>query len=199
MRQETLNTARRSAVLPIALYPWGGDYHPAAWVQCGMDADKVIFRLWCQEDDRDVPQYHHANDPVSQDSCLETFVIFYPNETKYLNFEVNRAGTMLMEQGTRRGDRSYPMPEDFPDVPFPKAQAFETADGWGVQVEVPVAFVQAIYGTDAPIIPENMRGNFYKCGAVADREHYACWAPVQAPKPDYHRPECFRAFWQEEK
>ncbi|HOX40382.1 MAG TPA: carbohydrate-binding family 9-like protein [Candidatus Brocadiia bacterium] len=32
--------------------------------------------------------------------------------------------------------------------------------------------------------------NFYRCGGVTDPQ-YGTWSPVAAPKPDYHRPECF--------
>ena len=186
---------KTSAVLPIALYPWGGEYRPEAWAQASMDEENLYFKLWCREDNRDKPHYHHDNDPVCEDSCLEAFVLCYPDSPIYLNFEVNRAGAMMLQAGTERADRYCPSPDAMAGVPFPKARAFELDDGWGMEVKVPIAFIHAIYGTGAPLDTAAMRGNFYKCGSVPDREHYACWAPVSAPAPDYHRPEAFSVFW----
>ena len=69
--QPTLETNAKTAVLPIACYPWGGTYRPAAWAQCGLDGESLHLLLWCQEDNRDKPRYLHDNEPVYTDSCLE--------------------------------------------------------------------------------------------------------------------------------
>lgn len=192
-----LNAPLQSPVLPIALYPWGGDYRPAAWAQLGLDAAAAHILLWCEEDDRDKPRYTQLNDPVYTESCLEAFVNFYPAQSKlYLNFENNRAGAMLIQRGTERGGRCFLTPADIPSAEFPHTEAFEHAKGWGVRVTVPRSFVKAVYGTEAEIDPETMIANFYKCSEIADREHYGCWSGIDAPKPDFHRPEFFRAFWR---
>lgn len=68
--QPTLETNAKTAVLPIACYPWGGTYRPAAWAQCGLDGESLYLLLWCQEDNRDKPRYLHDNEPVYTDSCL---------------------------------------------------------------------------------------------------------------------------------
>ena len=39
---------KTSAVLPIALYPWGGEYRPEAWAQASMDEENLYFKLWCR-------------------------------------------------------------------------------------------------------------------------------------------------------
>lgn len=76
--QPTLETNAKTAVLPIACYPWGGTYRPAAWAQCGLDGESLYLHLWCQEDNRDKPRYLHDNEPVYTDSCLEAFLACYP-------------------------------------------------------------------------------------------------------------------------
>ena len=85
--QPTLETNAKTAVLPIACYPWGGTYRPAAWAQCGLDGESLHLLLWCQEDNRDKPRYLHDNEPVYTDSCLEAFLACYPQRSEeYVNF-----------------------------------------------------------------------------------------------------------------
>lgn len=116
--QPTLETNAKTAVLPIACYPWGGTYRPAAWAQCGLDGESLYLHLWCQEDNRDKPRYLHDNEPVYTDSCLEAFLACYPQRSEeYVNFEVNRAGAMLMQRGTGRADRVFLTASEFPGVP----------------------------------------------------------------------------------
>ena len=33
-------------------------------------------------------------------------------------------------------------------------------------------------------------GNFYKCDESL-HPHFGAWSPIDAPAPDFHRPECF--------
>ena len=33
-------------------------------------------------------------------------------------------------------------------------------------------------------------GNFYKCDESL-HPHFGSWNPIEAPAPDFHRPECF--------
>lgn len=195
--EPTLRLPEKTPVLPIACYPWGGDYRPDAWAQCGLEGEDLLVLLWCREDNRDQPRYVHDNEPVYTDSCLEAFLACYPGKSDvYVNFEVNRSGAMLAQYGTGRQERTFLTPERFPGVPFPKAKAFAYGEGWGVQVRAPLRFLQTLYGMETLPDPQCMRGNFYKCAEIPDREHYACWAPIEAPRPDFHRPEFFRAFWK---
>lgn len=195
--QPTLDVKEKTPALPIACYPWGGDYRPEAWAQCGLEGEEMRLLLWCREDHRDKPRYIHDNEPVYTDSCLEAFLACYPESSaEYVNFEVNRAGAMLMQRGEGRQGRRFLAAADFPAVPFPKAEAFEHPQGWGVRLRVPLTFLRALYGMDRLPDPRAMRGNFYKCSEIPDREHYACWARIETPRPDFHRPEFFRPFWE---
>lgn len=148
----------------------------------------VRFRLWCAEPYAP-PACTRDGGPVYLDSCLEAFVAFYPEAgNAYINFEMNAAGALLMQFGAARADRrALKRTERGPFV-----TPFADAVSWGVQLDVPFAFVQRVYGMPAAPRIDSFRGNFYKCGAAAGREHYACWAPVETPAPDFHRPEAFR-------
>ena len=35
-------------------------------------------------------------------------------------------------------------------------------------------------------------GNIYKCGDLLPQPHFVTLFPIQAPQPDYHRPEFFQ-------
>lgn len=123
------------------------------------------------------------------DSCLEAFLAFYPEAgSAYINFEMNASGALLMQFGPDRANRRMLERADG----APRVTPFSGDAEWGVVLDVPFAFVQRVYGMAEPPRAEALRGNFYKCGAVPGREHYLCWAPIDAPAPDFHRPECFR-------
>ena len=170
---------RKNCRVAYCLLSLGGTYRPAAWAQCGLDGESLYLLLWCQEDNRDKPRYLHDNEPVYTDSCLEAFLACYPQRSEeYVNFEVNRAGAMLMQRGTGRADRVFLTASAFPGVPFPKAEAFEHETGWGVRICVPLRFLQTLYGTDDLPDLAAMRGNFYKCSEIPDREHYACYTYI---------------------
>ena len=46
------------------------------------------------------------------------------------------------------------------------------------------------------LIDRDMMGNFYKCDENANAP-FGSWAPIVAPKPDFHRPEYFGRIWIE--
>ena len=146
--------------------------------------------LWCEEPFV-TPACKKANGPVYLDSCLEAFVMFYPQYTEgYINFEMNALGTLLLQFGEGRHDRRFLRPGA--DALFPKVVPFQAARKWGVKLEVPFLFAQKIYGLAEAVNIRNIRANFYKCGDCPGKEHYACWIPPQTTEPDFHRPESFQ-------
>ena len=74
---------------------------------------------------------------------------------------------------------------------YPQVHAWQLPDMWGVELEVPFAFLQQIYGPAAPALPQNPVGNFYQCSGPP-QERYACWSSPHSPHPDFHRPDAFR-------
>ena len=55
---------------------------------------------------------------------------------------------------------------------------------WGGGERAYATYGQLVYAKT------EMRGNFYKCDENAGAP-FGSWAPVTAPAPDFHRPECF--------
>ena len=178
----------KDALFEIACWPWGGEYRPKAYAKMQEIPGGIEIRLWCEEVFAP-PACTEDGGPVYLDSCLEAFMAFYPEAgDAYINFEMNAAGALLMQFGPERAGRCAL--EKTNDGPF--VTPFSDDASWGVRLDVPYAFIQKVYGMPAPPRIERIRGNFYKCGAVAGREHYACWAPIQTPAPDFHRPEFFQ-------
>lgn len=185
-----MSSTKWTQIFNIGQYPWGGQYRPGAFAVARATETTLEVILWCEEPFVP-PACKKANGPVYLDSCLEAFVMFYPQHTEgYINFEMNALGTLLLQFGKGRHDRRFLKPEA--DMLFPQAFPFQTAGKWGVKLEVPVLFVQKIYGLAEPVNLRNIRANFYKCGACPGKEHYACWVPPQTPEPDFHRPESFQ-------
>lgn len=138
------------------------------------------------------------NEPVYQDSCLEFFVKPNPEKDgRYMNFETNSIGAMLLGIGDERTGRTLVTDEkDFASfeintsLNYEEAQTFK-GDCWSVEYKIPFAFIEKIYGKLEYKKGKRMEANFYKCGDGAKYPHYGSWNEIVAPQPDFHRPECF--------
>ena len=126
-------------------------------------------------------------EPVYEDSCVEFFL--QENEN-YRNFEFNALGTCLSAVGAERKSRRRLHPEELalirrntslhPDTLPPE----DVLSDWNLTVEVPFSLIGLERG-------KIFRSNFYKCGDKTFVPHFVSWAPIQIPKPDFHRPEFF--------
>lgn len=185
-----MSSTKWTQIFNIGQYPWGGQYRPRAFAVVRAKETTLEIMLWCEEPFV-TPACKKANGPVYLDSCLEAFVMFYPQYTEgYINFEMNALGTLLLQFGEGRHDRRFLRPGT--DALFPKVVPFQAARKWGVKLEVPFLFAQKIYGLAETVNIRNIRANFYKCGDCPGKEHYACWIPPQTTEPDFHRPESFQ-------
>ena len=87
--------------VPITKYPWGGIFCPEAFAEAKLTGSGLKFRLWCCEKHPRVTMTK-PNSLVCLDSCLEVFLNPYPDFTRdYLNFEMNAAGTLLLQKRPR--------------------------------------------------------------------------------------------------
>ena len=128
---------------------------------------------------------------VWTDSCAECFLRADDGRT-YYNIECTCVGTLLIAQGTGRGDRT-PLP----------AEALQGVSRWaslgrepfGVREE-PTCWelALAIPLSTLPLVDFALplQGNVYKCGDGLPVPHFLSWAPISTPEPDFHRPEFFR-------
>ena len=134
------------------------------------------------------------NDSVCHDSCVEFFVA--PAGDAYFNFEVNCGGTMLLY---RCGAATVEVPEEEgatiamahtqPKIVDPEVVGPTT---WAVEYHVPWSLFESHFGPVTPRAGSVWRANFYKCGDRTSHPHWGSWAPVDSPRPNFHRPESFR-------
>jgi hypothetical protein len=137
------------------------------------------------------------NGPVWEDSCVEFFASPRPDRPHYFNFEGNCCGTFLMGYAPDR-DRTHVTPEVATEVsvatsvPGPTTEPAPDDDGWWLAVRLPYAALSALTGeTVAPESGDRWRANCYRIGGGTE---HAAWNPIDAPEPDFHRPEDFATF-----
>ena len=171
----------------IQSYPWGKDYMPetTAWLYY-VEGEGYYLKMRCEESNPRA-EYKNDNDPVYQDSCMEFFANYYPEDEAagYINFEMNSNGAVLCEYG-QVGDRFYLKDKGF-DVPQPKVT--KGVDYWEIELVIPADFIMAVYGKDT--MSTAIKGNFYKCGDKTEIVHYGSWAPIDNAVPAFHKPEFF--------
>ena len=189
----TLSTEEELARCPVFhvdQFNWGGSYRPLTTGQLGfLPGTGFLLEMECQETDpcRTCTQ---DNDPVYLDSAMEAFFCFAPQEAEplYLNFEMNANGAMLACHGRSRGNRS-PFAEELRAGLL--CQAKVLADRWSIRLTLPLTLVQALYPDFAPETGSRFTCNFYKIKESKGLTHFASFAPITAPEPDFHLPEYF--------
>jgi len=141
--------------------------------------------------------YENINDPVCKDSCLEFFINPAPEtDNRYLNFEFNPLGTMLLGLGEGRNGRKL-IELDWRKVFKVKTSVTKenlkdfSGPFWTVEFMIPFDFLRDIYGPVKFESGSKMRGNFYKCGDKTEFPHYLCWNNIINEKPDFHLPQFF--------
>lgn len=139
----------------------------------------------------------NINDPVCTDSCVEFFFNPAPErDDRYMNFEINPIGTFLLEIGKDRysrkpiNDVSPEMFEIFTSVTKDSVKNYK-GPLWMVQYSIPFSFIEKYYGKLDFCCGKVVKANFYKCGDKTRYPHWACWNKIEAPYPDFHRPEFF--------
>ena len=170
----------------IEEYPWKGEANPYS-------PEKVEFRVlhdghnlyvrfdtW-EEEVR--ATYTVPNDPVCRDSCVEFF--FQPDNAdgRYLSFEINPLGTLLIGLGHGIPDIVY-LPDDRAQF---KIETCKEDHHWQVCYEIPESFMKQFFGN----LSATIRGNFMKCADDSAKPHQGCWSKIDMPHPAFHVPQFF--------
>ena len=69
------------------------------------------------------------------------------------------------------------------------ARCMRSETGWDLYYALSFSLLRLFFPAFRP--DGIMRGNFYKCGDLTQREHYLSWNRVACAEPDFHRPEFF--------
>jgi hypothetical protein len=169
-------------VLPIS-HPYGAVLNcRKAWGELSYDDKGLYVRLCACE----TPLLANAGEDggtVWEDSCLELF-IRPDNDERYINFEMNPLGAMVIGLGPGRQER-----EDLLSIkPSLRLSVTIIPSGgfWYASFKVPFAVLREVYGRDAGKV---FWANLYKCGGTDG--HYIMWREVPVKPIDFHRPEYF--------
>ena len=166
-------------------YAWPGDYKPEARAYVSRD-DEGLRVLLCADEPTVSAQVTAFGGPVWRDSCLEFFLQPFGEDPRYVNIEVNAAGAALIGVGPDRNHR-----RELEACPTGMEFRVSRHEGrwWAVAYTVPFGWLEGLFGRSldgrGPF-----RGNFYSCDESI-HPHFGSWSPIVAPKPDFHRPDCF--------
>ena len=171
----------------IADYPWTKAYPDRfpAFFRLGWNPNGICALMYAQETPIQARETRFGG-ASCLDSCLECFVMPFPEtDRRYLNIEINPIGTPHVGIGEGRSDRRVWKEA----VPGMTVSVSPPTDWWAVSFFLPMRFIEAEFGQ--PLKPGAVaRANFYKC-CEGIHPHFGTWNPVVAPRPDFHRPECF--------
>ncbi|MHB1483473.1 MAG: carbohydrate-binding family 9-like protein [Saccharofermentanales bacterium] len=174
--------------LEVDVYRWSGnDYKPAVEVFLTNDGEKLRIRMMAYESEIRC-EVRDDNGNVWEDSCMEFFVRPYDDDPRYVNFEMNPAGAMIMSIGADRNTRN---PIIFKYKNELNLETKIEEGFWTVEFEVPFCMLNDIYGKPADTIIDKIYGNFYKCGDKTKYPHFGMWSDIDSEIPDFHRPEFF--------
>ena len=170
---------------PIDRYAWGGEYRPEARAWLAWDPEG-LSALLCAREETVSARVRAFGGDVWTDSCLEFFFRPFEDDPRYVNIEANAAGAALIAVGPDRADRRR-----LAEIPegMDLCASAHAGGWWAVAYRVPFKWIEALYGRR--LEPRGcFWGNFYKCDESL-HPHFGSWSPVEAPRPDFHRPECF--------
>ncbi len=175
-------------VAPIDQYLWSDVRSIVPSAQVAWDEDALYVRLQAIEP-HIRREFTGKMDPVCEDSCLEFFFCPEPEGDRYFNFEGNPNGAMYIGYGRPGSDRCRLFRGNFQEI-F-QVTPFEIPGGWGLELRIPVSFVQIFVPNFRLQAGQLLRANFFKCGDHTRQEHYMAWNPVDVPAPNFHLPEFF--------
>lgn len=175
-------------VAPIDQYLWSDVRSILPSAQAAWDEDALYVRLQAIEP-HILRRFTGDMDMVCEDSCLEFFFCPEPEGDRYFNFEGNPNGSMYIGYGRPGKARCRLYRGDFRDV-F-QVTPFDIPGGWGLELRIPVSFIQIFVPNFRLYSGQVLRANFFKCGDETPQEHYMAWNPVDVPAPNFHLPEFF--------
>ena len=178
----------RCPVFYVNQFNWGGEYRPKAYGQMGyMDGEGFYLHMICEEKDP-VCHYENDSDPVYLDSAMEAFFALDPSTNHYFNFEFNSKGALLAKFGNSRHGRTFFTKEELDAI---KRKVIIGPDKWEITLFFPEDVMRHYFPDLALEKGSRIRLNFFKLAEGEEMTHFASYAPIKSPKPDFHLPEFF--------
>ena len=175
-------------VIGCVNWPDEWPYAPEVRFRLAHDGERLFVRFEVSEEHIRATRTE-SNTSVCEDSCVELFVSLGEGKP-YFNLEVNCIGTMLAAYRLERPAKTPLTVEQIDSIvrrtSLPR-KPLDCPEGgeWWLEMEIPFALL------GAEGVPARLRANFYKCGDKLRTPHYLSWSRIEAPNPDFHRPEQF--------
>ena len=186
--------------LEINHFNWTKDYRPYSYGYVGLLEKEGFLVHLCCEEENPLCTYKEPNSMVYKDSALEAFFQINPEQNKgYINLELNSAGVLRAQFGETRDERDFFTEEQMKqcEVTCGKEKARDSKTGnsiWWVQILLPQDIIDNFYGskTFASLTEGKiLHCNFFKLSETPEVEHYASYAPIDYPTPNFHMPKFF--------
>ena len=174
------------------------EHFPSTEVKCAYD-DSAMYVIFQVKDKYIRAAAKEHQDCVCVDSCVEFF--FAPSTDValgYFNLEMNCGGTMLLHFQTIPRENQLVFSESdlkkinyahsMPRIVDPELEGPAT---WTVEYSIPISLLEKYCAVDTPKSGTVWRANFFKCADHTSHPHWLTWSPIDAPKPDFHRPHSF--------
>ncbi|SFB02220.1 Carbohydrate-binding family 9 [Cohnella sp. OV330] len=197
---EELGDAQWDAIPPlhIAHFLWETaeePYRPEVQVRLYYTDEALYARFRTYESDPVAIHNDGFNPTVYQDSCVEFFLQPAPDQDpRYLNFEFNSNGSLLLGLGVNRENRDQTPGHQPSHYGIQAERGLLDEHGhvyWQLSFRIPFAVLADWFPSFTPSDRMAMKGNFYKCGDLTPRPHYASWSDIPEVKPDFHRSQYF--------
>ena len=179
-------------------FPWyAGGLKQLTTARLLYDAGALYLQFIC-EDKHISSEVRELNGPVCRDSCAEFFATISPADGPgYFNFEANACGVFHLGFGPHIDDRKLISPglarqiRVTTSLDAPAKDVSPDDDGWWLAAAIPFEVIGELSGRQVkPAAGDVWQGNFYRCGGTIDPQ-YACWSPVDTPRPHFHQPGFF--------
>jgi hypothetical protein len=188
----------RANAAAIEEYPWDMDADRQPATVRALYDDAALYLQYLVEDAHSAAEATELNGPVWEDSAVECFFGPDPDRPHYVNFEANCVGTFLMGWGPDREHReriAAALAEGVrveTSIAGPTKTPSPDDESWWLAAALPFETLSAFTGREVRPAPGAVwRGNFQRLGGGSE---HAVWNPIDAPEPDFHRPESFGRF-----
>ena len=119
---------------------------------------------------------------------MEFFFLPFSEEDGYINFEMTPTGAYLSAFGKGRENRQFL--REITDK-APEVNGKISSDGWEISLFIPCALVEDVFRMPFSASDGTYKGNFYKCGDLTDKPHYASYSPMGELPPGFHNSKLF--------
>lgn len=182
--------------IEINHYPWYQEGKKQdTQVKLSANSETLFIQIIAQDNYSFAKQTKLNHKLVCQDSCVEFF--FSPSGvlgSSYVNLEVNCCGTLHLAYGAGRENRQFislaaaSLIQRKSSITSPVKIESEYDNEWCVEIALPFAAIEQLTGES--VNKNKWFANFYRCGGRTEPQ-YAVLHDIDAPEPDYHRPEYF--------